>query len=58
MTRLTEQYIGIRLEGGLLANSLLERVAAGIRADPPVLYPGLPCPPEISCHARERESDR
>ena len=31
MTRLTEQYIGIRLEGGLLANSLLERVAAGSR---------------------------
>ena len=31
MTRLTEQYIGIRLEGGLLATSLLERVAAGSR---------------------------
>ena len=31
VTRLTEQYIGIRLEGGLLANSLLERVAAGSR---------------------------
>jgi hypothetical protein len=31
VTRLTEQYVGIRLEGGLLANSLLERVAAGSR---------------------------
>jgi len=31
VTRLTEQYIGIRLEGGLLANSLLERVTAGSR---------------------------